>query len=60
MVTVGGIHGKVLRVDNDTFLVEVDSNTKLRIEKSVISMEFTQAANARGPEKETPAPAAKS
>ncbi len=44
VVTIGGIHGKVLRVDDSTFLVEVDSNTKLRIEKSVISMDFTKAA----------------
>jgi preprotein translocase subunit YajC len=58
VVTIGGIHGKVVRVDDDTFLVEVDSNTKLRIEKSVISMEFTKAANSRssaGSEKETSA-----
>ena len=55
VVTIGGVHGKVVRVDDDTFLVEVDSNTKLRIEKSVISMDFTKAANSRagsGMEKE--------
>ncbi|HXH17546.1 MAG TPA: preprotein translocase subunit YajC [Chitinophagales bacterium] len=53
VVTIGGIHGKVARVDDDTFLIEVDSNTKLRIEKSVISVDFTKAANARtGTEKE--------
>ncbi len=55
VVTVGGIHGKVAKVDDDTLLVEVDANTKLRIEKSVISTEFTKAANARtsgGSEKE--------
>jgi len=43
VVTVGGIHGKVLKVDEDTYLVEVDGNTKLRIEKSVISLDFTKA-----------------
>jgi len=56
VVTIGGIHGKVARVDDDTFLIEVDNNTKLRIEKSVISMDFTKAANARStppPEKES-------
>ena len=47
VVTIGGIHGKVVKVDDDTLLVEVDTNTKLRIEKSVISMDFTKAANAR-------------
>lgn len=55
VVTIGGVHGKVAKVDEDTFLVEVDSNTKLRIEKSVISMDFTKAANSRAatPEKES-------
>lgn len=47
VVTIGGVHGKVVRVDEDTFLVEVDANTKLRIEKSVISLDFTKAATAR-------------
>lgn len=53
VVTIGGIHGKISRVDDDSFLIDVDANTKLRIEKSVISMEFTKAANARAaaPEK---------
>lgn len=43
IVTVGGIHGKIVKVDEDTFLVEVDGNTKLRIEKSVISLDYTKA-----------------
>ena len=44
IVTIGGIHGRILRVNDDSFLVEVDQNTKLKIEKSVISMEFTENA----------------
>lgn len=47
IVTIGGIHGKILRVDDETYLVEVDSNTKLRIEKSVISLDMTKAMLAR-------------
>ena len=43
IVTVGGIHGKILDVADDTYLVEVDQTTKLRIEKSVISLDFTKA-----------------
>lgn len=47
VVTAGGIHGKVIKVNNDgTFLIEVDSNTKLKIEKSVISMDFTKSEPA--------------
>jgi len=47
IVTIGGVHGKILKVEDDTYLLEVDSNTKVRIEKSVISLDFTRAMNAR-------------
>ena len=36
IITAGGVHGIVKRVDETSVLVEVDSNTKLRIEKSAI------------------------
>lgn len=39
VVTIGGIHGKVVEVDDKTVLLEVDSNVKLRFEKSAISMD---------------------
>lgn len=48
VVTIGGIHGRILKVDDDSFLVEVDATTKLRIEKASISMEYTMAARNRG------------
>ena len=45
VVTTGGIHGKVLRSDegSSSVLLEIDGNTKIRIEKSMISMDFTKA-----------------
>lgn len=43
IVTIGGIHGRILEVSDRTFLVEVDNNVKLRIEKSAISAEATKA-----------------
>lgn len=42
VVTNGGIHGRIVKVDEDSFLVEVDQNMKLRLEKSAISMELTK------------------
>jgi preprotein translocase subunit YajC len=47
IVTIGGVHGKILKVDDDTYLLEVDANTKVRIEKSVISLDFTKAMRER-------------
>lgn len=44
VVTTGGIHGKVIKTDETTALVEIDNNVKMRIEKSGISMENTKAA----------------
>ena len=44
MVTTGGIHGKVIKADDTTLLLEIDNNVKMRIEKSGISMELTNAA----------------
>lgn len=42
VVTVGGIHGKVLSVDENTTTVEVDKGSKLVIEKSSISLEASK------------------
>ncbi|HYE96860.1 MAG TPA: preprotein translocase subunit YajC [Rubricoccaceae bacterium] len=37
IVTAGGIHGTVVRVDETSVLAQVDDNTKLRFEKSAIA-----------------------
>lgn len=37
IITIGGVHGTVTQVDENSVLVQVDSNTKLRIEKSALS-----------------------
>lgn len=47
IVTISGVHGKIVKIDEETYLIEVDTNTKVRIEKSVISLDFTKAMNAR-------------
>lgn len=47
VVTIGGVHGKIAKVDEDSYLLEIDTNTRVRIEKSVISLDFTKAMLAR-------------
>ena len=47
VVTIGGIHGRIVEIKDDSFLLEVDSTTKLKIEKSVISTDFTKALQER-------------
>ena len=45
VVTIGGMHGKVLEVNDTTILLEVDNNVKLRFEKSAIASDNTQQLN---------------
>lgn len=47
VVTIGGIHGKILKVDEGSFLVEIDTNTKIRLDKASVSVESTQAASKK-------------
>ena len=37
VVTIGGLYGNVTQVDDGSLLVQVDTNTKLRIDKTAIS-----------------------
>ncbi len=43
IVTIGGLHGRVLEVNDRTFMIEIDTNVKVKIEKSAISVEATKA-----------------
>lgn len=45
VITVSGIHGKVVEVSDTTFLIEVESGTKIRFEKSSVSLEASKALN---------------
>ena len=39
IVTIGGIHGKISDVHESTVTVIVDSNTKIKVDKSSVSMD---------------------
>ena len=54
IVSVAGMHGRINRVnENGTVEVEINSNTKIIMERSGISMEYTKAlqSNAQAPAK---------
>ncbi|MGC8865387.1 MAG: preprotein translocase subunit YajC [Bacteroidales bacterium] len=42
IVTIGGIHGKILEVGETTFVIEVEDGGKLKIEKSAVALGGTQ------------------
>ena len=44
VVTAGGIFGTVEEVKENTVLLEVDNNVKIRVSKSAISKDYTEAA----------------
>ncbi len=44
-VTMGGIHGKIAALEDDTILLDVDKGTKIRVEKSSISLEASKKYN---------------
>lgn len=46
IVTTAGIHGKIVGANDTTFLIEVEGGTKIRFDKSSISLDATKAATA--------------
>lgn len=45
IITSGGIHGKITELKDTFVVIETEGGGKLKIEKSAISLEMTQAAN---------------
>jgi preprotein translocase subunit YajC len=45
VITLSGIHGKIVDLNDTTFLIEVESGTKIRFEKSAVSLEASLALN---------------
>ena len=41
VITIGGLHGKVVEVNDKTILIEADTNVRLRFEKSAVAMDST-------------------
>jgi preprotein translocase subunit YajC len=41
IVTIGGIHGKIIEVQDTTFIIEVEGGNRLKIQKTAVSMDAT-------------------
>ena len=46
VVTIGGIHGRVFEIKNDTVVIEVEKGGKLKLDKSAISFESTKKSTS--------------
>ncbi|MCE3007773.1 MAG: preprotein translocase subunit YajC [Bacteroidetes bacterium] len=47
IVTLGGIHGRILSIEDNTVLVEVDDSVKMRFEKAAIRERQDAAGSAQ-------------
>jgi preprotein translocase subunit YajC len=43
VVTIGGIHAKILEVKDNTVLLDIGNSQKITVEKSAISSDFSSA-----------------
>lgn len=45
VVTTAGIHGKIAELNDTTIVLEVESGTKIRFDKSAVSLDASKALN---------------
>ena len=43
IVTTAGIHGRIVDLNDTTFLIEVEGGTKIRFDKTAVSLDATKA-----------------
>lgn len=43
VVTIGGVHGTIVHVKDDTFVLRVDDNAKLEVDRSAIARVIKRA-----------------
>ena len=48
VVTLGGIHGKILSLDDETITLEIDRGSKMVIDRGSISMESSKRVQGKG------------
>jgi preprotein translocase subunit YajC len=44
IVTIGGAHGRIAEVDDDTFVVEVERGGRIRFSKTAVSLDNSKPA----------------
>src|SRR5258706_8190242 len=49
VVTIGGVHGRIAEMEDDTFILEVERGARIKFSKSAISMESTKTAANKKP-----------
>ena len=47
IITIGGIHGRIVEMQDTTVTIEVEGQVRLRVEKSAIAIDHTQTIEAK-------------
>jgi preprotein translocase subunit YajC len=42
VITIGGIHGRIVEIQDTTVTIEVEGQVRLRIEKSAVALDSSQ------------------
>ena len=45
VITIGGMHGRITEIADTTFIVEVESGARIKIEKSAVAMDANSMLN---------------
>ncbi len=48
IVTIGGIYGKIIEVQEESFTIEVEGQNRLKIAKSAVAMDGSSQIGAKG------------
>ncbi len=49
VVTIGGMHGRIAEIEDDTFIIEVERGGRIKFSKASISMDSTKATAGKKP-----------
>jgi len=47
IVTIGGLHGKIVDIKETTFIIEVEDGSKLRIEKAAVASDASSISEQK-------------
>ena len=49
VITIGGMHGRIAEIEDDTFILEVERGGRIKFAKSSVSMDSTKAIAGKKP-----------
>ena len=49
IITIGGMHGRIAEIEDDTFIIEVERGGRIKFSKSSVSMDSTKATAGKKP-----------